>query len=104
MPDGKARYPMPRLNPVDLPRRVKRAVTLAIDTALVPIAPALRYGTMTPPVAGDIPFFAALSVIGFALLVGFCTPWIELRTPEFRALAPFAMVAGLITMAAMACS
>ena len=58
-------------NPHSLPRRAKRLMYLSMDGALVPfslyVAHALRYGTLTPPIQGGLPYFMLLMGLGLIL-------------------------------------
>jgi FlaA1/EpsC-like NDP-sugar epimerase len=95
----------------DLPRPVKRAIVLAADTALIPIALyaacALRYGTGAPWRVMDsatYPLFPMLTLLGIAVLVACRLPWIKLGTFEHRAVVRIATAAALLSLLAMGIS
>lgn len=95
---------------LNLPRQIKRLVFLVADTALIPIslffAFALRYGTATPfeQMANSWVLFLALTTIGSAFIYLMKLPQIKLNAFETRAILQVGLVAGLLSLSAIAIS
>lgn len=93
-----------------LPRPAKRAVFLAVDTALVPFclyaAFVLRYGTLTPldRIQDALPLFLLMTALGTLVISACRLPRIKLNAFETRAVTKIGVAAAAMALLAITLS